>query len=397
MDFELTEEQKAVRNEMFDVCRELAKKQPSDWIGTSDDKYRNDEHWEYERYCAKEFAKRGWLSIDWPKECGGQGSSRLCKVFLNEARGYYRVPGVDVLTVGIAIPAIIEFGTEEQKRELLPPVASGDSYWCILFSEPDAGSDVANASTRGVRKGDVYVVNGQKTWTTGAHRADWGFLLFRTDPDTQPKHRGLSCIALNMSTPGVTVSPLYRMDFAHTFNEVFLDDVEIPVKYLIDEENAGWRVMRATMNAERSSVGAITTMQRDLEDLVEYCNNTKVHGEPLSKNSLIRNRIAEIACELEAARALSYRIAWMQDVGIMGSSEASAIKIFAGELSIRLAYLGNEILGPYGQVKASKWAHLKGFYEEEYQNSFASSIAAGTNEIQRNVIAWEGLGLPRMR
>ncbi len=397
MDFELTEEQKAVRDEMFDVCRELAKEAPSGWAtGTQGELLSSDEAWEYHHYCAKEFAKRGWLSIAWPVECGGQGRSKIYRAFLSEASGYYRVPGIYVLT-DIAVAPIIEFGTEEQKREFLPPVASADVTWAVLWSEPGAGSDVANCSTTGIKKGDVYVVNGQKTWTTGAHRADWGFMMFRTDPDAQPKHRGLSCICVDLRTPGITVRPIPFMNFAHTYNDVFFDDVQIPVKNLIGEENAGWRIMRSAMSSERSLVGALTAVQRDLEDLVEYCNNTKVDGELLSKNMLTRNRLAEIACDLEAAKALSYRIAWMEDAGVRGSVEASAIKIFSGELSIRLAYLGNEILGPYGQVKTSKWAPLEGYYEEQYQSSFASTIASGTNEIQRNVIAWEGLGLPRMR
>lgn len=397
MDFKFTEQEESVRREMFKVCRELEKKQPPGWLDMMESPVEDDESWEYYCYCCKELAKRGWLSIDWPTEYGGQGHSKLYKAFLAEAAGYHRLMPGDGFGVGMLAPVLLEFGTEEQKREFLPPIASADVYWCQLWSEPSAGSDLANVSTRGVRKGDLYVVNGQKTWTSGAHRADWGFMLLSTDPNAQPKHRGLSFILVDLKSPGISVNSIPSMNLVHNFNEVFFDDVEIPAKNLVGGENKGWRVTRGLMNAERSGVGIIAQMQRNYEELVEFCCNNTRGGQPLSKNPLIRNRLAEFACDLEAARALAYRIAWAQDKGVMGAVEASAIKVFTGDLQERLAYLGSEILGAYGQVKSSKWAPLEGYYEHMYQSAFALTIGGGTNEIQRNIIAWEGLGLPRMR
>ncbi|MDY7018968.1 MAG: acyl-CoA dehydrogenase family protein [Chloroflexota bacterium] len=397
MDFQLTEEQEALRKEFFDVCKELAKKQPSNWTDPIEGTYESVEGNEHHRYCAKEFARKGWLSRAWPREYGGEGAPFIEQAFFAEARGYHRVPGVDDFGIQMLAPTLLVFGNEEQKKEYLPPIAAGDVMWCELWSEPNAGSDLANVSTTGIRKGDDYIVNGQKTWTTGAHHADWGFALIRTDPSVEPKHRGLSFILLDMKTPGITINPLKYMDMSHMYNEVFFDDVHVPVRNLVGEENKGWRVTRALANSERSNLRSIMGLVRELDDLVDYCNKTEINGELLAKNPLIRNRLAEIACEVEAARTLAYRVAWLQGQGQLGASESSEVKIFSGEVGQRMTFLGADILGPYAQVRYSKWAPMGGFYEKSYQSFFGLNIAMGTNEIQRNIIAWEGLGLPRMR
>jgi len=397
MDFKLTEEQTALRNEFFDVCKELGKRQPPDWTEVIESSYKNDECYNYHLYCGKEFAKRGWLSRTWPREYGGAGAPFIEEAFFAEARGYYRVPGVDVFGKQMLSPTLLAFGTEEQKKEHLPPIAAADIQWCELWSEPNAGSDLANVSTTGTRKGNDYVLNGQKTWTTGAHYADWGFALIRTDPNAEPKHRGLSFILIDMKTPGITIRPLYYMNMSHIYNEVFFDDVRVPVRNLVGEENKGWRVTRALANSERSGLNTIMELVRQLDDLVDYCNKTEVNGEPLARNLLIRNKLAGMACEVEAARTLAYRVAWLQSQGKLGALESSAVKIFSGEVGQRMAFFAAELLGPYAQVKSSKWAPLRGYYEERYQGCFGANIAMGTNEIQRNIIAWEGLALPRMR
>ncbi|MFC2028155.1 acyl-CoA dehydrogenase family protein [Chloroflexota bacterium] len=395
MDFELTEEQKAIRDEMFAVCAVLGRNAPVELTGAPEDKWLTDEGWEYNKHCWKEIAKRRWISIDWPVEYGGQGCSRMYKAFLAEAMGYNRIS--HDAGMGIVAPTLLTFGSEDQKHRFLPPIASGDVHWCQLWSEPGAGSDIANVSTRGIREGNLYVINGQKTWTTGGHRADWGFMVFRTDPDAKPKHRGLSYILVDMKTPGITVRPLLQMNFKHGYNDVFFDDVRVPVNNLIGKENEGWKVIRGAMNAERSGLGVLAKLQRYLDVLVRYCNETEVNGKRLSEDPILRNRLAEIACDLAASKALSYRIIWLQDAGGVGAFEASAIKIRSSEIYVSISYLGNEIMGPFGQVKDSKWAPLQGIFENEYQSSMSLVLGAGTNEIQRNIIAWEGLRLPRMR
>jgi alkylation response protein AidB-like acyl-CoA dehydrogenase len=199
---------------------------------------------------------------------------------------------------------------------------------------------------------------------------------------------GITFILLDMKSPGVTVKPLYYMDQAHVYNEVFLDDVHVPVENVVGEENKGWQVTQLLAGFERSSLGAIMMMLRQLEELVKYSNETKVGGKLLAKDPLIRSRLSQMACEIEALRSLGYRIAGF---------EASGVHILASELQERLAWLGTDILGPYGQVKRSRWSPLEGWYEKWYQQSFVLFIAMGTNEIQRNIIAWYGLGLPRMK
>lgn len=397
MDFQLTEEQLSLRNVFSAVCAELERRQPANWLFPMEDKYSTDEGWDYHRYCAKEFARRGWLSRQWPKPYGGEAAPMIEQTIFNEVRGYYRVPGVDFYGVQMLGPTLLRWGTEQQKQDHLPNIASGDSAWCQLWSEPEAGSDVAAASCAAVRQGNSYVINGQKIWTTGAHRAQWGYMLVRTDPHAQPKHRGLSFVLLNMSTPGVTVRPIYFMDLSHMYNEVFFDNAHVPVENLVGEENKGWQVIRALSNAERSGVEGIMQAKRDLEDLVRWCNETTVDGKPLALNPLVRSRLAELACDIEAAITLAYRVAWLQDRAEASTVEASAVKVFGSELVTRLAFLGCDLLGPYGQVKPSRWARLRGYYEKAYQITFALTIGAGTNQIQRNIIAWEGLGLPRIR
>ena len=396
MDFKLTEEETKRRNGFFNVCRQLEKRQPPNWVDFGHDHYHDDEGWAYHTYCAKEFAKRGWLSLSWPAEYGGTGTM-LDRTFFAEARGYYRIPGVDMQGIQLLAPTLLEFGTEEQKKEYLPPIAAADVAWCQLWSEPNAGSDLANVSTTAIRKGNEYIMNGQKAWATGAHYADYGFGLFKTDPNAQPKHRGLSFILLDMKTPGITIVPYLFMNITHSYNDVFFDDVHVPVENLLGKENDGWRVTRATANAERSGLDRIMELTRQLDDLVNYCNETKINGELLAKNPVTRNKLAEMSCEIEAARTLAYRVAWLQDQNKLSALEASAIKVAMGDTVQRMAFVGADILGPYSQLKYSKWAPLKGYYENAYQIAFSGVIAMGTNEIQRNIIAWAGLGLPRMK
>jgi len=395
MDFKLTGEQIALRKEFFDVCQELEKRKPEGLAGL-EGTYDSDEGWEYHRYCAKEFAKRGWLSLSWPAEYGGKGTI-MERVFFSEATGYYDVAGVDTFGIGMLAPTLLAAASEEIKREFLPKIASADIMWCQLWSEPNAGSDLASLTTTARREGDEYVINGQKIWSTGAHRADWAFALVRTDPTAERKHRGLTFLLFDMKTPGITVRPILFMDRGHMYNEVFLDDVRVPVRYVVGEENNGWAVTQVTSSFERSNLGSIMSMERQLQELVKYCNETEVDGEPLAKKPLVRNRLADLACQIEAARALAYRIAYAQSRNEMALFDASAVKVYAGDLLRRIAVAAADIAGPYAQVKRSEWAPMGGMVERQYQQYFILTVSMGTNEIQRNIIAWYGLGLPRMR
>jgi len=394
MDFGFTDEQIARRKEFTDVCKDLAVKRPAEYVGF-ESAYDNEPAWEYDKLCAKEFGKRGWLTLDWPAEYGGSGTM-MDRVLFSEARGYYGVGGVDVFGIGMLAPTLLAAASEDVKKKFLPPIAAGDVHWCELWSEPNAGSDLASLTTTAIRKGDEYILNGQKTWTTGAHRADWGFGVFKSDPEGRP-HHNLVFLLFDMKTPGIEVRPIPFTNGTHIYNEVYLDDVHVPAENIVGQENEGWAIVNLLAGFERSNIDAIMALIRQLEDLVTYCNVTKRNGQPLSKDPLIRNRLAQTACELEAARTLAYRVADLQNRNEMSLMDASALKVFASELGERYASLATDVVGPYGQVKFSRWAPLNGLLEAMYHECFVFTISMGTNEIQKNIIAWYGLGLPRMR
>ncbi len=393
MDFSFSAEQLKTRMTYYEVCRELAKSRPDGFFGHST--VSSSEGWEYHRYCAKEFAKMGWLTLGWPSQYGGSGTI-MNRVLLAEARGYHDIPGVDPFGVNMLAPTLLAKANEETKREFLPEIASGETTWCELWSEPNAGSDLAALTCTAIKKGDEYIINGQKIWTTGAHRANWGFGLFKSDPQGR-KHHNLIFLLLDMETKGITIRPSLYMNGEHIYNEVYFDDVHVPARNIVGTENEGWAVTQVLAGFERSGLELIMSMQRRLEELVKYCNETSRNGRMLARDPLIRNKMAQIACELEATRTLSYRIVDLQSRGEIALMDASALKIFRSELAERMVILAMDILGIYGQVKLSKWSYSAGIWERAYSEYFVQIISMGTNEIQRNIIAWYGLGLPRSK
>jgi len=313
-----------------------------------------------------------------------------------EAYSYHRAPGLDIWGLPILSPGILEYGSEEIKREWLPRIARAETDWCQGWSEPNAGSDLASLTTRAVEDGDDYVINGQKIWTTGAHRATHIFLLARTDPDAPKKHRGLTYFLSEMDRPGIEVRPLYYMNRAHVYNEVFFDNLRVPKRNIVGQINQGWYVTMAGANFERSGVGAIAVAKRDFEDLVHFCKQMQRNGQLLSKNPLVRYKLADLKIELEAGRQWSYYVAWLQSQNPLTAVEASAAKCFDMELLVRLANVGMEIMGLYGTLKKeSKWVPLHGKFESTSQLGPGFAISGGATEIQKNLIAWMGLGLPR--
>ena len=268
--------------------------------------------------------------------------------------------------------------------------------WCQGFSEPGSGSDLASLQTRAVRDGDDYVINGQKIWTTVAHISQYMLLLARTDPDA-PKHKGLSYFIVPMKSPGVTVRPLLNMADTHEFNEVFFEDVRIPARNLVGEEHRGWYMAATTLDIERSNIGSAVGQQQNVEDLIRFAGDNRNNGVVrINSNKSLRYELAERFIETEAALLLSYRVVSMQAKGLIPNYESSAVKLFSQELNQRIANTGVRLLGPYGLLdRASKWAPLKGRLEYQYLRSVANTIEGGTSEIQRNIMATRGLGLPR--
>lgn len=397
MDFRLTTEQNKLKATFDAFFKEEMTRAPKGWTGSLEDIYSSDEGWAFHRDMAKKLAKKGWLIRAWPKEYGGESAPILEQLLFSESAGYHLAPGVDIFGIGMIGPTLLVYGNEEQKKEHLPPIAKGERMWCQLWSEPNAGSDLAALKTTARREGEFYVVNGQKIWTSGAHRADWGFGVFRTDP-TQKGSKGISFMLIDMKTPGITINPLHGMNGVHLFNEVFFDEVRVPVKNRLGEENQGWVVTRTVMNFERSNIGSVAAAKRILDDLVDFLKKKEKGSKALSEDPIVMDTIARMATEIEVGRALSYRTAWVQEKGDLFQAVplASAAKVFGSETMQKLVYRALEILGLEGITKhPSPLSVLLGRFESLFQVSPGMNIAGGSSEVQRNLIAWSALGLPR--
>ena len=392
MDFRFTPQQEALRKEFEEFCREEAKRSPGDGTGGPASE-ETDEWWAYHRSVVEKVAARGWLCLPWPKEYGGQGHGPIEQLIFNEVMAYYRVPAVPLHFMTVAA-GILYYGTDEQKKEWLPKIARAEINWAECLSEPDAGSDLASLKTTAVADGDDYVINGQKVWTSEAHRADHVFILARTDPE-QPRHRGLTFF-INKIGPGIEFRPLIYMNRSHHFNETFMDNFRVPKINIVGEINRGWYVMMAGRNFARVNIGISAGARRDFEDLVEYCKQTLGDGEALAKKPLTRQRLAQLAIDFEAARQSAYHTAWLQSQGQEVAAESAACGYFAAELNLRLAETAVELMGLYGTVKGgTKWSPLYGKFQDICQRGTGFTIAGGTTEIRKNVIAWQKLGLPR--
>jgi len=283
-------------------------------IASGDAEEEGDAGWEFSKQFQRKLAARGWLVPQWPKEYGGADMGIVEQLILQEEMAYRGAPIPGTSGIRMLGPVLMLYGTEEQKREHLPGIASGEVIWCQGYSEPGSGSDLASLQTRAVRDGDEYVINGQKIWTSNAHRADQIFLLARTDPDA-PKHRGISFFVFPMKTPGITVQPLINLAGIHGFNQTFYDNVRVPAKSLVGEENRGWYVGAALLDFERSNISGAAMAKRSLEQLTQYCRETKSDGGSLMSQPLVRNSLAALAVETEVGRLLSYRVASIQAAG----------------------------------------------------------------------------------
>ena len=395
MDYRLSPEEEAFRQEVRDWLKENL---PKDWQEDrfSRDPKRDTETWNIYRTFAKKLAEKKWVAPAWPEEYGGLGLSVIQQLIFNEEMAYAQAPtGYTSIGVGWVGPTVIVYGTEEQKRKHMGAITNAETMWCQGFSEPNAGSDLASLQTRAVRDGDDYVINGQKIWTSGAHLADWCILLARTDPEA-PKHKGISYFLLDMKTPGVTVRPLIDMMDNHAFNELFFENVRVPKDCLLGEESRGWYMAATTLDFERSSIGGAVGGRRMVEDLVTYARETKRNGNRLVDEVSVRVRLADAALEVEIGRLLSYRVASMQSRGLVPNYESSIAKLFNTDMQFRLAKAGLEIMGLYGQLEPqSKYAPLRGKFERQYLWQTGMIVGGGTPEIQKNIIAMRGLGLPR--
>ncbi len=341
----------------------------------------------------KKVADKGWIAAAWPKEYGGGGLGVLEQFVMNREFAQRRIPHPGGMGVMMAGPTIIAHGSEEQQKEHLSGILSGETIWCQGFSEPGSGSDLASLQTRAVRDGDDYVINGQKIWTSGAHMANWMFCLVRTDPDA-PKHRGVSYLLFPMDSPGVSVRPLTQMTGEANFNEMFFEDVRVPVQNRIGEENRGWYVGVTTLDFERSGIGSAVGVSQSVERMARFAKESgALDGQPR-----LRTEIADRAVEAQVLTMLSYRVITMQSQGMIPNYEASAAKLFSSELNQRMAATDMKIGGLFSQIHDRGTEHQRsrrGAMAHNYMATVPSTIAGGTSEIQRNIIATRGLGLPR--
>ncbi len=277
-----------------------------------------------------------------------------------------------------------------------PPTLRGEIQWCQGYSEPGSGSDLASLKTRAERRGDKYIVNGQKTWTTLGHMSDWIFCLVRTSSDVARRQEGISFILVDMKSPGVQVRPIINMANRHEFNEVIFDNVRVPRRNVVGEENRGWYVAVTLLDFERSGIDYSANARRLLEETLQYATETKRNGKPLAETGWVRDALADRFIECEVARLMAFNVAYMQGQGLVPNKEASMSKVFGSETVQRVTKTSMDILGMYGALdRDDKWAPLKGRIQENWMSAFSGTIAAGTSEIQRNIIASRGLDLPR--
>ncbi|MSQ07946.1 MAG: acyl-CoA dehydrogenase [Dehalococcoidia bacterium] len=395
MRFTFNQEEEAFRAELRAF---LDERLPPGWTGPADES--QDADWTLTMSIRRELARRGWLTMSWPVEYGGRAASPMMSLVFAEEMAYRRAPGNDRFGTRMIGPILMSFGSDEQKRAHLPAIARADVQWCQGYSEPDSGSDLASLKTRAVDAGDHFVVNGGKVWTSLAHRAGWMFMLARTGPD-EPRHRGISMLLVDMTTPGITVRPIINMAGSHSFNQVTFDDVRVPRTGLVGALNDGWRVGTALLNFERANIDYVAWAQRTLDELKDFARSSpgRAPGAArLSDDPDVRRRIAEFEIQIEQARLITYEAAWRQAKGENPVMEASMSKLLGSEVNLRVHEFGVEMLGMYGQLEPGSAPGGPGLDGRITKLRFyftSGPILAGTSEIQRNIIAQRGLGLPR--
>ncbi|HVK21685.1 MAG TPA: acyl-CoA dehydrogenase family protein [Actinokineospora sp.] len=336
----------------------------------------------------------GWLALGWPTEFGGRGGSMIDQLIFTDEAAVAGAP-VPFLTMNTIGPTIMKFGTAEQKEFFLPRIARGDLHFSIGYSEPEAGTDLASLRTRAVRDGDSYVVNGQKMWTSLIQYADYVWLACRTDPDA-PKHKGLSIIIVPVDAPGFSWTPVRTMAGPGT-SATYYSDVRVPASSLVGTENEGWRLITNQLNHERVALTSAAPIQQSLREVVEWARETKLpDGSPMIAQEWVQVHLARVHAKVEFLKLMNWKIAW--GVGKLSPADASATKVFGTEFATEAYRLLMEVLGPAGIVRAgSAGSVLHGRIERLHRSSLILTFGGGTNEVQRDIIATVGLGLPPAR
>jgi alkylation response protein AidB-like acyl-CoA dehydrogenase len=343
----------------------------------------------------RKIGQRGWFGLNWPQEYGGLGLTAMHQHLLMSEFEYWGVPGPD-LTVTSVAPMIMRHGTEQNKKEFLPPIARGEIVCAVGYSEPNAGTDLASLRTRAIRDDDEWVITGSKIWNSGAQRSTHEWLCVRTDPDA-PHHRGISVIMVPIDLPGVEIHPLYAWSGYRT-NETFFREVRVPVANLIGEVNMGWTYITGALDLERGALTNAGDLRRALDDLVALAARPLRDGSVPARDPVFRRRLAQAEADVEVAMLMGYEAASLLDCGRIPTVEVSVEKIFTSELRQRIADLAIDLLGPDGlMAHPSAGAPLDGFFERLYRVSPLMRFGGGTNEVLRDVIAQRGHGMPSYR
>jgi alkylation response protein AidB-like acyl-CoA dehydrogenase len=342
----------------------------------------------------KQMCSDGWAGIGWPKEYGGQGRSAIEQfIFFDESmRAGAPVPMLTLNSVG---PTIMAFGTDEQKADYLPRILAGDIHFCIGYSEPGAGTDLASLKTRAVHDGESYIINGQKMWTSLSSDADYCWLAVRTDPDAA-KHKGISMILVPMDTPGITLSPLNLLG-THDINAVFFEDVVVPAANVVGGENHGWKLITNQLNHERVTLFASGVMDRALTEVTQYAQETKLpDGRRVIDQPWVQYNLAKLQAKVEVVRLMNWQVAWEATQGVLDIGHCSALKVYGSQLNMEGYQLLMEILGPVSYLEPdAPGAVLKSRIQQGTRGSIILTFGGGVNEMQRDLISQFTLGFPR--
>jgi alkylation response protein AidB-like acyl-CoA dehydrogenase len=395
MDFTYTPEEEKFRKQLrswLDKHRPRAASQLARRASLNDD-----EEWRRLVAWHKELHAGGWIGLSWPIEYGGRGATLMEQIIFNQELARRKLPsGCNVLGVMMAGPAIMHWGREGQKQRHLQKILSGEEIWCEGLSEPGSGSDLASLQCRAVPDGDDFVVNGQKVWTTLAHRSDWIQLFVRTDGEAS-KHKGISCLLVDMKSPGITVRPLRQMTGDAEFNEIFFEDVRVPKGNLLGPLNEGWQVLITTLMHERAGISELGSEQI-IDHLIELAKTTRREGQPASKDGYVRQQLAQFAIEVQARELNGLRSLTKRLKGSPPGPEGSIGKLSATELAKRMARFAVELAGPQALIEGdSPHALDRGRWLQTILASPSLTIAGGTSEVNRNIIGERILGLPKER
>ena len=396
MDFRDTREEAEFRQR---VRTWFAENIPEGWGQPGSKEPEGEERHAFYKDWSKKLYEAGLVGVTWPKAYGGHEQPVTHQVIAMEESARGGAPDhMNVIGLGMAGPTIIAHGTEEQKERFVKRILTAEDMWCQGFSEPGAGSDLAGLSTRAVKDGDDYVINGQKVWSSLAHLADFCILVTRTDPKAG-RHHGLTYFLLDMHLPGVEVRPLKQITGDSEFNEIFLNDVRVPADAVIGGEGNGWAVAITTLMNERASLGIALTVRLEvaLRRLIELAKNTKRNGSTAGDDPVVRDRIGQFWAELQALRFTNYRsFSKFLQTGMPGP-EGSTAKLVWSEGNQRLTKLALEIQGPYAMLSGGEHAIDDGYWQHWQLRSRGNTIEGGTSEILRNIIAERVLGLPKSR